>query len=194
MLPRTTITRIWHAAHTVFAHLGKWLNAVEVTIIVGSVMAMAILLIANVIARTFFTSIYFAEELSELLVILITFAGVSYSVRKAMHIRMGAFLDAMPPKWEKACILFISLISAIVMAIMTYFAWQYLINAMQRGHTSPALRIPKWTFYIIIPAGFGLATVQYIRTIIKNLKEPDPWQSAEQQSEYEEEHPGAALL
>lgn len=174
--------------------LGKMLNAVEVTIIVGSVSAMALLLIANVIARTFFTSIYFAEELSELLVILVTFAGVSYSVRKAMHIRMGAFLDAMPPKWEKACIILISSVSALVMAIMAWFAWQYLANAMARGHTSPALRIPKWTFYIIIPFGFGLAAIQYLRTVVKNLKSDEPWQSAEQQSEYEEEHPGAALL
>ena len=176
--------------------IGKVLNVAEVTIIVGSVTAMAILLIANVIARTipFLSSIYFAEELSELLVILVTFAGVSYSVRKAMHIRMGAFLDAMPPKWEKACIIFISFVSAIVMAVMTWFAWAYLLNAFSRGHTTPALRIPLWTFYTIIPFGFGLASIHYFRTIVRNLKENEPWQSAEQQSEYEEEHPGAALL
>ena len=173
---------------------GKILNAAEVTIIVGSVTALAILLIANVIARTFFSSIYFAEELSELLVILVTFAGVSYSVRKAMHIRMGAFLDAMPPKLEKACIILISFVSAIVMAIMTWFAWAYLLNAFSRGHTTPALRIPLWTFYTIMPFGFGLASIHYFRTIVRNVKEKEPWQSAEQQSEYEEEHPGAALL
>jgi len=174
--------------------IGNLLNLLEVSIIVGSVSAMALLLIANVVARTFFSSIYFAEELSELLVILVTFGGVSYSVRKAMHIRMGAFLDAMPAKAEKACIILISVVSALVMAIMAWFAWQYLTNAMSHGHTSPALRIPKWTFYVIIPFGFGLAAIQYLRTVIRNLKEAEPWQSAEQQSEYEEEHPGAALL
>ncbi len=190
----SSIKTLLHGIHRVASILGRLLNLIEVSVIVGSVSAMAILLIANVIARTFFTSIYFAEELSELLVILVTFAGVSYSVRKAMHIRMGAFLDAMPPKWEKACIILISIVSALVMAIMAWFAWQYLVNAMDRGHTSPALRIPKWTFYIIIPFGFGLAAIQYLRTVIKNIKEDEPWQSAEQQSEYEEEHPGAALL
>jgi TRAP-type C4-dicarboxylate transport system permease small subunit len=179
--------------HRVFHVIGKVLNAIEISIIVGSVTAMAFLLIANVIARTFFTSIYFAEELSELLVILVTFGGVSYSVRKVMHIRMGAFLDAMPPKLEKAFIYLISAVSAIVMFIMMWFAWKYLINAMQNGHTSPALRIPKWTFFIVIPVGFGLAGIQYIRTIIKNVKEKEPWQSAEQQSEYDEEHAGVAI-
>ena len=66
-----------------------------------SVAALGILLIANVFARTFFQSIYFAEEVSMFLVMLTTFTGVSYGVRKARHIRMGAFLDAMPPKMEK---------------------------------------------------------------------------------------------
>jgi TRAP-type C4-dicarboxylate transport system permease small subunit len=59
---------------------------------------------------------------------------------------------------------------------------------------TPALRIPTWIFYIIIPIGFGMACIQYIRTIIKNLTEKDVWQSPEQQSEYEEEQIGGAQL
>jgi C4-dicarboxylate transporter DctQ subunit len=128
------------------------------------------------------------------LVMLTTFTGVSYGVRKARHIRMGAFLDAMPPQMEKVFIIGISLVSAFVMAIMTWFSYQYLINAMDMGHMTPALRVPKWTFYVIIPIGFGLACIQYIRTIIKNLIEKEPWQSPDQQSEYEEEEIGGAAL
>ena len=172
--------------------VGKVVNAVEVCILVFCVAALGILLIANVFARTFFQSIYFAEELSMFLVLLTTFAGVSYGVRKARHIRMGAFLDAMPPKMEKVFIIIISLISAVVMGIMTWASWEYLMNAMSKGHMTPALRMPKWTFYVIIPIGFGLASIQYIRTIIKNLIENEPWQSPDQQSEYEDEEIGGA--
>ena len=156
--------------------------------------ALAILLIANVFARTFFQSIYFAEEVSKFLVMLTTFTGVSYGVRRARHIRMGAFLDAMPPKMEKVFLIIISLISALVMGIMTWFSYKYLLNAMNMGHMTPALRVPKWTFYIIMPIGFGMACIQYIRTIIKNLTEPDPWQSPDQQSEYEDEEIGGVQI
>jgi TRAP-type C4-dicarboxylate transport system permease small subunit len=170
--------------------IGKAVNAVEVAVLVVCVAALAILLMVNVAARTFFQSIYFAEEISMFLVILITFTGVSYGVRKARHIRMGAFLDAMPPKMEKAFIIFISLVSAIVMAVMAYASWEYLINAMSRSHMTPALRMPKWIFYVIIPIGFGLASIQYLRTILKNIIEKDPWQSPDQESEYEDEEIG----
>ena len=174
--------------------IGKAVNGIEVSILVFCVAALAILLIVNVFARTFFQSIYFAEEVSMFLVMLTTFTGVSYGVRKARHIRMGAFLDAMPPQMEKVFIIVISFVSAFVMAIMTWFSYKYLMNAMDMGHMTPALRVPKWTFYVIIPIGFGLACIQYIRTIIKNLIEKGPWQSPDQQSEYEDEEIGGAQL
>ena len=174
--------------------VGKVVNAVEVSILVFCVAALGILLITNVFARTFFQSIYFAEEVSKFLVMLTTFTGVSYGVRKARHIRMGAFLDAMPPTMEKTFIIIISLISAVVMGIMAWASWEYLMNAMHKGHMTPALRMPKWTFYVIIPVGFGLAAIQYIRTIIKNLIEKEPWQSPDQQSEYEDEEIGGAKI
>jgi TRAP-type C4-dicarboxylate transport system permease small subunit len=167
--------------------VGLVINGMEVSILVFCVAALAVLLIGNVFARTFFQSIYFAEEVSKFLVMLMTFVGVSYGVRKARHIRMGAFLDAMPPKMEKVFLIIISLISAVVMGMMAWFSYKYLLNAMTMGHMTPALRVPTWTFYIIVPFGFGLACIQYIRTIIKNLTEKEPWQSPEQQSEYEDE-------
>ena len=183
-----------HIFKEINRYIGLVVNGVEVSILVVCVASLAILLIANVFARTFFQSIYFAEEVSKFLVMLTTFTGVSYGVRRARHIRMGAFLDAMPPKMEKVFLIIICLISALVMGIMTWFSYKYLLNAMNMGHMTPALRVPKWTFYVIMPIGFGMACIQYIRTIIKNLTEPDPWQSPDQQSEYEDEEIGGVQI
>lgn len=174
--------------------VGRLINAVEVGVLVFCVAVLAALLIANVFARTFFQSIYFAEEVSAFLVILMTFTGLSYGVRRARHIRMGAFLDAMPSKMEKIFIIIISLISAIVMAVMAWASWGYLQNAMSMGHMTPALRLHRWIFYIIIPFGFFLACIQYLRTVVKNFIEPDPWLSPDQKSEYEDERiPGGHI-
>jgi len=175
-------------------YVGLLVNSFEVSILVFCVASLGILLITNVFARTFFQSIYFAEEVSKFLVMLTTFTGVSYAVRKARHIRMGAFLDAMPEKMEKMFIIIISIVSAVVMGIMTWFSYKYLMNAMQMEHMTPALRVPKWTFYVIIPIGFGLACIQYIRTVIKNFTEKEAWQSPDQQSEYEDEEIGGATI
>ena len=164
--------------------IGKAINAFEVFILCIGVGLLALLLMANVIAREFFTSIYFAEEVSEFLVIMVTFVGLSYGVRKARHIRMGAFLDLMPARLEKIFIIIIAAVSAVVMFIMADASYDYLMYAMHRGHKTPALWLPTWMFYIIVPIGFFSAGVQYIRTVIKNLVEKDVWMSPEEQSEF----------
>jgi TRAP-type C4-dicarboxylate transport system permease small subunit len=150
---------------------------------------LGIMLIANVIARSFFQSIYFAEEVSKLLIILITMAGVSYAARKARHIRMGAFFDLMPPRVEKIFVFVISGFNAVVLFLLAYYSYRYVLQMKMLGQTTAALQIPFWTFNLIVPIAFVLAGIQYIRTIIKNIVEKDVWLSPEQQSEYEDEVP-----
>lgn len=167
--------------------IGAIINAFEVWSLILCMFLLTTLLIVNVIAREFFVSIYYAEEVAEFLLIFVTFVGVSYGVRKARHIRMGAFFDMMNPKLEKVFMIIIAAVSAVVMFIMAFTAYEYVMVAMQRGHETGALRLPYWIFYAIIPVGFFLAGIQYIRTILKNLTEKETWMSPEQQSEYEEE-------
>lgn len=164
---------------------GKIVDTFETYSLIGCMGALTALLIVNFLARQFFTSIYFAEEISEFLVIFTTFVGVSYGVRKARHIRMAAFLDMMPPLVEKAFTIMISAVSAFTMFFMANSSWNYLLNSYQKAHVTPALELPYWIFYIIIPIGFFMAGIQYIRTIIKNLVEKETWLSPDQQSEYE---------
>ncbi len=159
----------------------------EVTVLTVGVAALAVLLIANVIARSFFQSIYFAEEVAKFLVILVSFVGVSYAARKARHIRMGAFLDLMPPRLEKIFMFVLSGVNATVMLIMAYYSYIYMDQMRMMGQMTTALQVPFWTFFIIVPLGFASAGIQYIRTIIKNIIEKDVWMSPEQQSEYEDE-------
>lgn len=167
--------------------IGLGIDWFEVTILSLGVAALAILLIANVFARSFFQSIYYADEVSKFLIILVSFVGISYAARKARHIRMGAFLDMMPPKLEKAFIFVISAINATVMFIMAYYGYMYMAQMKLMGQMTSALQVPYWTFMIIVPIGFASAGIQYVRTIIKNIIEKDVWLSPEQQSEYEEE-------
>ncbi len=167
--------------------LGKGLDFFEVGVLSLGVFGLAVLLIANVVARNFFRSIHWAEEVSAILVLFITFVGVSYAVRKARHIRMGAIFDAFPPKAQKVMIMIISTYGAVVMFYMTHIAWRYMMGARMTQQVTPSLRIPYWMTLVIIVVGFFMSGVQYIRTIVKNIVEEDVWLSPEQQSEYEPE-------
>ncbi len=169
-----------------WAAVGRAVDRFETTVLCLALSLLAITVIANVFARLFWQSIYFVEEISEFLIILITFVGLSYAARKARHIRMGAFLDLLPTPIVKALIFFIATFSAAVMFVMAYHGLQYLQHVRDMGQTTSALRVPYWTFLIIVPIGFAAAGIQYVRTVIKNVQEKDVWLSSEQQSEYED--------
>lgn len=171
--------------------IGKTLSLIidrfEVTVLSASTAFLAILLIINVISRNVNKSIYFAEEISKLFIILITFTGTSYAARKARHIRMGAVLELLPPKVEKVLVIIISIISAAIMFILAYYALSYMNNLRVRGTKTEALGAPYWYFVIIAPISLFTAGIQFVRTVFKNFVEKDVWLSPEQQSEFEDE-------
>ncbi|MFA7567781.1 MAG: TRAP transporter small permease [Alkalispirochaeta sp.] len=167
--------------------IGKIVDYFEVTIILFSTAMLSIVSISNVIARNIYRSFYFAEELSQFFIMMITFIGTSYAARKARHIRMGALLEAFPPKLEKIMIFIISAVSATVLFVLAYIAFDYLLAVHRRGTTTFAMGAPYWTFVAVAPLGLAMAGIQYVRTIIKNIQEKEVWLSPEQQSEYEEE-------
>ncbi len=169
---------------TIVGNIVDWF---EVGVLSIGVFLLAALLIANVIARNFFRSIHYAEEVSMILVLFITFVGVSYAVRKARHIRMGAIFDAMNPKIQKIMIYIIAGYSGAVMFLMAYFSYHYVATAYTTMQVTASLRIPYWIVVSIVIIGFASAGLQYLRTIIKNIFEKEVWLSPEQQSEYEAE-------
>ena len=171
--------------YSIFKLIGKAVDAFEVYSQIVCVAAMAVILIINFLARQFYESIYFVEELVEFFVIFVSFVGLSYGVRKGRHIRMGAFLELMNVKTEKVFVIVISAVSACVMFFLAYVAYDYLIFSIERGHETAALRAPYWVFYLIIPLGFFMAGIQYVRTVVVNFQRKEVWISPEQQGEYE---------
>ena len=162
------------------------LEKIEEGILCVGVGMLAVILIVNVIARKAGASIYFIDEIAMFLVIWITFVGVSYASRKARHIRMGAIFDLSPVRVQKIMIFVISTISAIVMFYLAYISVNYVYSTYCWQQISPALRMPYWIGIVIVPVGFFLAGIHYVRTIVKNIQaKEEVWLSPEQKSEYE---------
>lgn len=156
----------------------------EATLSLG-IIVLAIFLIINAIARKVGLLIHFVDELSMFLVILVTFIGLSYAVRKARHIRMSLISDLVPAKIQKAIVLIISFVSALLAFYMAYLAIIYVLYTHSMGQVTPTLRIAYWIGIAVVPVGFFLGGIQYVLSFTKNILTKEVWISAEQQSEYE---------
>ncbi len=147
---------------------------VEAVMLAVGVLLMALNTIANVVGRfALGQSIYFSEELNRVLIILITFAGISYAARHGRHIRMSAIYDALPPRARKTLMVVIASVTALFMFALCYYAIGYIRTSAGQGRILPALQIPIWWIFVWVPVGFFMTGVQYLLTAVKNLIEDD---------------------
>jgi TRAP-type C4-dicarboxylate transport system permease small subunit len=154
------------------------------------VLIMAVVTIANVFGRNVFQqSLYFAEELNQFLIVLITWVGLGYASRKGRHIRMSAIYDQMNERIKKVMMIIMCAGTAAVMFLLAYYSINYIGGLIQRGTVTPALRVPLWATYIWVPVGFVITGIQYSMAIVRNLQEEEVFISYTEVDAYDEGDP-----
>ena len=181
------------ASHTSGSLLLRLLGAVdrvtewvEKIILGSSVLFLAGLLIVHVLGRQLFgNGVTGQVELTQISLIIMTFSGLGYAVRRARHISMSAFFDQLSGKPRKALMIFIALGTAALMFYLAWHAGDYVTNIYERGRTSSALQIPLWIPYLAAPVGFVLAGIQFVLTAVRNLTSRETYRSFSEKDEYD---------
>ncbi len=178
------------------ARLDAFIGAIEVQILSWGIIIMAANTIANVFGRYVFSqSIYFSEELNEFLMVIVTFMGLGYATRKGIHIRMSALYDTLPPRAKKAMMIVIALTTAVMMAVLAWYALEYVQKVARRERVTPALQVPLYLTYIWVIVGLAVTSVQYLLTAIRNFdfSDEDVYVSYSEIDSYDDPATEAAL-
>ena len=163
------------------------LGWIERVIITTSVLLMALLMSAHVVGRLLFDrGIPGTYEVTEMLIVIITFVGVGFAARYARHIRMSAIYDMLGDRPRKVLMIVICAGTAVLMFYFAYKSAQYEIALFDRGRVSSALNIPLWIIYLALPIGFSLAGIQYVLTTLRNLLSKDIYRSFHEKDEYDD--------
>ena len=150
--------------------LNRVIVRIEQVILAGSIIAMSVILVLNVIGRfAFHKGIASAEELGTDLIVFVTFIGLSYCATTGKHINMLAIFDMLPAKMQKGTALLISGVTAATMGVLTVIGFQYVSIMQQIGKVSVNLHIPTWIIILIVTMGFLFACVQYALVFLQNL-------------------------
>lgn len=161
---------------------------VEALILGVGVLLMATMSVANIIGRFLLgESIFFAEEVNQFLIILITFIGIGYAARQGRHIRMSAIYDALPDAGRKLLMIVIALVTAAAMFILAYYAYLYVASVYATGRVSASLRIPFYITQVWVPFGFVITGIQYVMTAVVNMTRPDVYLSTSVVDSYDDD-------
>lgn len=161
---RTIIRRIENALsliETVFMGLGAVL-----------LFVMIFTVCFSVIGRYFFNiPAAWTVELSEYIMVFLTFLAASWVLRKDGHIRLDILLNAVNPKLQLTFNRITAVIAVITCALFFWFSLQSTIDHFQRNVISyNILTVPKYLVLLPIPLGSLCLTIRFTRKLLAEFE------------------------
>ena len=113
-------------------------------------LGMAAIVAAQVFARYVLNhSLFWSEELARYLLVWLTFLGASSAYHRGVHPGVDILFVRMPPSIRKSAAIIVHLAAMILFGVMIWFGCRFAYFV--RLQISPALSLPKWALFGIIP-------------------------------------------
>ncbi len=134
--------------------------------------ALGISMSLIVAAQVFFryalnSSLFWSEELARFMLVWLTFLGASVAYRRRVHPGVDVLYRRMPPCSTVPVPLAIHLVSIGLFCVMIVFGWRFA--HFVRFQISPALYLPKWIIFSIIPISGSILTLHGLAFLLTDL-------------------------
>jgi len=128
-----------------------------------------------VILREFKIEIIWMFEVTEYSLLWLTFLAAPWVLRDESHIKMDLILSTFSPKKQAFLNSLTSLIGTIICLILAFFGFKVTWDYFQTGYFLHTVMAPPiYPILIVIPLGFLMLFIQFIRRTVKYYKE---WRS-----------------
>ena len=130
-----------------------------------SVAAMVIILFVSVVMRYVFSAaLFFAEELSILAMIWMTFLAGAILVRQDRNVIITVFADLFSPRMQHRVRVFADFMSLIMISVMAWLSWK-LVGKLGLS-TTPALRLSEAWFAWPMVVGFVIMLFYQVQRML----------------------------
>ncbi len=120
-------------------------------------LGMALLAFVQVVMRYFFHSgLSWGDEVNRYLGVVLTFVGAALGVEKGSHFSMDVLYRVLPERLQPLLKKLIYLLSALIYAGVAGFGIIQVGRLYHFHSQSPALQLPMYIPYLIIPLGCTL--------------------------------------
>lgn len=150
----------------------KFLNEFEIYFGAVIFIAMTALLFVQVVTRyVLHKSFTWTEEISTIFFVWMVYAGVAAAVLRRKHLRIDAFVEAMPFKTKKVLLIISNIVFIIFMFYLIFPLSTIVSNYAARNATTPLLKFPNAVAYGMLPVTFGLTCIRLVQEIIRLARE-----------------------
>lgn len=114
-------------------------------------------------------------EFSEYAILYMTFLGTAWLLREGGHVEMDILVKALQPGTQRVLRSTTSVLCALVCLVLAWSGAEVAIDHLQRGLHQPTLMAPPdFPLFAVIPTGFFLLAVQFLRRARHALLATDP--------------------
>ena len=132
----------------------------NITVIV--LLFMLSLAFINVIARYVFrASISSTEEITTMLLILVSTLGSGIAAKRKAHLGLSALTDLLPQKYRKFVDFYANVLGALISVILFCTGITMAANEYTLGQISIGLQVPTWIYCMFIPIGAASMTYHF---------------------------------
>lgn len=165
--------------------LQKFDKSFEEVILGVLLVGMSIILMLQILMRAIVGhSLTWAEELARYFYVWSVFLSIGCTIRVGNILRVDLLLNMLPQGLRKIMEILLDVLSVVLYSFLAYASISVVQKVQTGGQTSPAMEVPMYLVYLIVPVGFALASLRSVQKIyftITNKKvdtEKNPAESA----------------
>ena len=113
-------------------------------------------------------SLFWSEELARFLLVWLTFLGASVAYHRRAHPGIDTVALLLPAYLKKTAVICVHLASLTLFGVMMFYGCQFAYFV--RLQISPALYLPKWMIFGIVPFSGGVLMLHGLAVFVKDLK------------------------
>lgn len=136
-------------------------------VIAVALLFITIMLFSNVIGRYVFgVSLKWAEEMTNYIIIWITFLGGVVCLRKGMQITMDAFVLQLKGSMQIFVTRLTNGLGLLFSLATVWLSYKLVMMVLPTGQVSPAMMVPMFIPYLVLPVSGLLMAMEYLELIM----------------------------
>jgi TRAP-type C4-dicarboxylate transport system permease small subunit len=133
--------------------------------------AMALIVAIQVFSRYVLNhSLFWSEELARYLLVWMTFLGASTAYKRHLHPGVDVLVARLPRRLQNSLAILVQIVSVGLFTVMVIYGLQFAYFV--RSQISPALYLPKWTVFSIVPVSGTILIIHALAFLSAGIKEP----------------------
>lgn len=148
--------------------INRWIEP----LLFGLGLSMALIVVVQVFFRYVLNhSLFWSEELARYLLVWLTFLGASVAYRRELHPGIDVLVVRLPTFIQKVVAVCVHILSITLFGVMILFGIKFAYFV--RSQISPALHLPKWIIFSIIPVSGLILMIHGVAFLLDEIKGAD---------------------